>query len=315
MSRFVLSCLCAIALINLLLISPAFANNTPLISPKMLVEKQQRANTVVLEIQALNYYKLAHIPGSVHTNYASWLSTNTEGLRQMLPEEAPLASLIGGLGIDNESEVIIVPIGRGADDLASAARIYWTLYVAGLDHISILDGGLLAYFKAYGREELESGNKAVEAKSFKVQLRLSEITNMKKVDYFLNLGLGIIDARSPDEFNGNVAGSPLEKPGALPTAVNLPYDSLMNTRGNALLGAKALQALFEKAGAALEGPQLSYCHTGHRTALVWFVSHEILGNKEARLYDGSTLEWSTTPGSPLINRSAQALAIKQRPSE
>lgn len=304
MPRIIQSLFSLVLLISLSSISSA--SNTPLISPEVLVEKQKQANTVVLEIQPLNYYQQAHIPGSVHTDYADWRRTNAEGLREMLPEETKLTSLIGGLGIDNESEVIIIPIGRGAGDLAAAARIYWTLYVAGLDRLSILEGGLLAYFKVYGREELDSGNQAAKAKPFKVQRRLPEITTMKKVDYFLDLGLGIIDARSPDEFNGKVVGSPAEQPGALPTAVNLPYDNLMNAKDDALLDANALRALFEKAGAPLEGPQLSYCHTGHRTALVWFVSHEILGNKEARLYDGSTLEWSTIPGSPLINRSAQA---------
>jgi len=306
MPRFIQRCFSFILLISLSSISSVFASETALISPAMLVQKQQQANTVVLELQPLDYYLQAHIPGSVHTDYASWRRTNAEGLRKMLPEQPQLASLIGGLGIDNESEVIIVPIGRGAGDMAAAARVYWTLYVAGLEQLSILEGGLLAYFEAYGREDLESGNKPAEATPFEVQLRLAEITSMKKVDYFLDLELGIIDARSPDEFNGTVTGSPAEKPGAIPTAVNLPYDSLMNAKGDALLDAKALRTLFEAVGAPLEGPQLSYCHTGHRTALVWFVSHEILGNQEARLYDGSTLEWSTTPGSPLINRSAQA---------
>ncbi len=293
-------------LIGLTSISASFAADSAMISPETLVQKQQQANTVVLEIQPLNYYQQAHIPGSVHTNYADWRKTNADGIGQMLPDETQLALLIGSLGIDNDSDVVIVPIGRGAGDMAAAARIYWSLYVAGLEQLSILEGGLLAYFEAYGREELASGNQAVEAKHFEVQLRLAEITSMKKVDYFLDLELGIIDARSPDEFNGIVVGSPLEQPGAIPTAVNLPYDSLMNAKGDALLDSKALRVLFEEAGAPLKGPQLSYCHTGHRTALVWFVSHELLGNQEARLYDGSTLEWSATPGSPLINRSAQA---------
>lgn len=306
MPRLILSCISLIALVNLASFSPVFAADAALISPEMLVKKQQQANTVVLEIQPLNYYQQAHISGSFHTNYADWRVTNAVGLSEMLPEEAQLAILIGGLGIDNDTEVIVVPVGRSAGDMATAARIYWTLYVAGLDHLSILAGGLIAYTKVFGREALESGNPTVNAKPFEVRLRLSEITNMKKVDHFLELELGIIDARSFDEFNGILAGTAAEKPGAIPTAVHLPYDSLMNAKGNALLDANALKALFENAGANLNGPQLSYSHTGHRAALVWFVSHEILGNREARLYDGSTLEWSATPGSPLTNHSAIA---------
>lgn len=273
---------------------------TPLMSTDTLKERLGEDKLVILEIQPLPYYQQAHIPGSVHTDYAHWRLTDENGLRSMLPSTMKLEKLIGGLGIANQSEVVVVPIGRGAGDMAAAARIYWTLHVAGLESISILDGGLIAYFNAFGKEALAVGEaQAPEQKQFVAKLRSDEIMDIDKVSAYLEAGNQFVDARSPEEYTGKVAGSPSERPGALPGAINLPYDSLMNATNDGLLSTDKLQARFEKLGIPLSGEQVSYCHTGHRTSLVWFVTHEILGNQDARLYDGSTLEWSATKDRPL----------------
>ncbi len=273
---------------------------TPLISTETLKNRLGDENLVILEIQPLPYYQQAHIPGSVHTDYAHWRLSDENGLRSMLPSTIELEKLIGGLGIGNQTKVIVVPIGQGAGDMAAAARVYWTLYVAGLESISILDGGLIAYFNAFGKESLETGEpKIPEQQSFVAKLRTDEIMDIDKVSAYLEAGNSIVDARSPEEYTGKVSGSPTERPGALPGAINMPYDSLMNSKNAGLLSTDELRARFEQAGIPLSGEQVSYCHTGHRTSLVWFVTHEILGNQDARLYDGSTLEWSNTKDHPL----------------
>ncbi len=289
-----------ITLFLLTLLFGSAVSASPLISAQELKNKLGADDLVVVEIQPLNYYQKAHIPGSVHTDYANWRLTDNTGLGKMLPNTSQLEALIGGLGIDQQSEVVIVPIGRGAGDMAAAARIYWTLYVAGLERISILDGGLIAYFRAFGRDALAQGvADAISAKPFTAELRKDEIMSLDKVSEYLDKGYNIVDARSPDEYTGKVAGSPSERPGALPTAINLPYDMLMNKADESLLSKDQLRARFTQAGIPLDGEQVSYCHTGHRTSLLWFVAHEILGNKAARLYDGSTLEWSSTKDRPL----------------
>ncbi len=289
-------------LLIIMSITAQLALAAPLISPAELQQKLGQSNLVVIDFQPAQYFQQAHIPGAVNTDYAKWRSTNTDGLREMRPSDAQLNALIGGLGIDSNSDVVISPVGNGPGDMTAAARIYWTLYTAGLENLSILNGGLISYYKAYGQAGIAQGPESTEAKTFEVKTRFTEIMRIEKAARFIDMEFSIVDARSVEEYRGLVAGSPKERPGALPTAVNLPFDSMMNTSGTAIADADTLKQRFEAAKAPLEGPQMIYCHTGHRAALVWFVAHEILGNEQARLYDGSTLEWSSTPDYPLETR-------------
>jgi len=278
----------------------AQAGSSPLVDSAYLKSSMARSNVVVLETQALDYYKQAHIKGSVQTEYRQWRTTNDKGVREMLPDTAYLEKLIGGLGIDNQSEVIIVPMGRGAGDMAAAARIYWTLHVTGLDSISILNGGLIDYYNSYGDSVLANGLSSPTPKTFTAHMREDEMPDMDTVAKGMEDKIVLVDARSPDEYTGQVSAPPPERPGTLPGALNLPFSSLMQADGSRLQSADELRARYQASGIALDGDQIVYCHSGHRAALVWFVSHEVLGNQSARMYDGSMLEWSATADRPLV---------------
>ena len=91
-----------------------------------------------------------HIPGAVHSDYdkAGWRVTRNN-VPFMVPTTPELEKLIGDLGIDENSHVVVVPAGVNVLDFGSAARTYWTLKYAGVGNVSILDGGLAAW-KAAG---------------------------------------------------------------------------------------------------------------------------------------------------------------------
>ena len=101
---------------------------------------------------------------------------------------------------------------------------------------------------------------------------------------------------------GLLHGGGKERPGTIPDSVNLPYDWLTLNSGARFHTTDNLKRIYETVGLPLEGEQISFCHTGHRTALTWFVSHELLGNKKARLYDGSMAEWAVDPSLPMEQR-------------
>src|SRR5690348_13883754 len=129
---------------------PALAE--PLVSVEWLKQHQSDPSVVTIDVRSAidgggaEAYTRAHIPGAIHSDYdkAGWRVTRN-GVPFMLPTTAELEKLVGETGIDEDSHVVVVPAGVSATDFGAAARIYWTLKVAGHPSVSILDGGFAAW--------------------------------------------------------------------------------------------------------------------------------------------------------------------------
>ena len=129
-------------------------------------------------------YAKGHVPGAVHSDYdkAGWRVTRN-GVPFMLPTLPELEKLIGETGIDEDSRVVVVPAGVHATDFGSAARVYWTLKIAGHPAVSILDGGFAAWQAASYR--VESGRNPPSPKIFTAKLDarlLAEVAEVEKVE-------------------------------------------------------------------------------------------------------------------------------------
>jgi len=77
---------------------------------------------------------------------------DSDQLCYQLPPTAKIAKLIGDLGIDDKTHVVIYHHGKNALDMGSATRVYWTMKVLGHDNVSILNGGYLAYAAVKGNK-------------------------------------------------------------------------------------------------------------------------------------------------------------------
>ena len=132
--------------------SAAGAHAEALVSPAWLNSHLRDQNLVVLDIRSAidggkpETFAQGHIPGAVHSDYdkAGWRVTRNN-VPFMVPTTPELEKLIGDLGIDEDSHVVVVPAGVNVLDFGSAARTYWTLKFAGVRDVSILDGGLAAW--------------------------------------------------------------------------------------------------------------------------------------------------------------------------
>src|SRR6185295_14179906 len=127
----------------------------PLVTPQWLNEHIADTNLVVLDIRSAidgggaQAYAAGHIPKSVHSDYdkAGWRVTRNN-VPFMVPTVPELEKLIGDLGIDEDTHVVVVPAGVNVLDFGSAARTYWTLKYVGVKNLSILDGGIAAWRSA-----------------------------------------------------------------------------------------------------------------------------------------------------------------------
>ncbi len=252
-------------------------------------------------------YLRGHIPGAVWTNYLKdgWRSKDAGGTAGQLSPTPKLEKLIGGLGIDNATHVVVVPNGGKALDVGTGTRIYWTFKVLGHDNVSLLNGGMVAYTKAVDKASkkpvnpLEKGLKKVAAKTFKANLRKEMLITKADVKIAMTSGTALIDHRPNSQFVGVNRHRLAKRFGTIPGAKNLPENWITVNGGGTFRIKSELTKLYDAVGAKATGKQINFCNTGHWASLGWFVSHEIMGNKQSKMYDGSMLEWTADKSLPV----------------
>jgi thiosulfate/3-mercaptopyruvate sulfurtransferase len=255
------------------------------------------------------HYLQAHIPGAIYSDYLKdgWRIKDKNGTVGMLPPAGRLEKLIGGLGIANDSHVVVVAGGTSALDMGSATRIYWTFKVLGHDRVSVLDGGMAAYLRPRGKDKkpvnpLESGAVKRPLAIFKASWRPDLLASKQQVRQALGTGSVLVDNRPNNQYLGVNKSGLAKRYGTLPGARNLPENWVTVNGGGMFRDRATLEKLYAAAGVPTAGQQINFCNTGHWASLGWFVSHELLGNSEARLYDGSMVEWAADAAAPMERR-------------
>ena len=287
----------------LLAAAPAVAaDQQPLVSAAWLNGHLRDTNLVVLDIRSAidgskpETFAQGHIPGAVHSDYdkAGWRVTRNN-VPFMVPTTPELEKLIGDLGIDENSHVVVVPAGVSVLDFGSAARIYWTLKFAGVGNVSILDGGLAAW-KSAGLP-LATGAQAPSPAIFTATIDNSILALASEVETIEKSGgAALVDARPVSFFLGKEKAPASAAYGHIPGALNIDSAQFYDPATNRL---KPNAELATIAGEVPAGATVAYCNTGHWAATDWFVLHELLDRKQARLYAGSMVEWTSNASRPI----------------
>jgi thiosulfate/3-mercaptopyruvate sulfurtransferase len=315
----------AAAILLWALAAPAAAEAVqPLVSPQWLKDRLNDPKVVVLDIRSAidgggaEAYRKAHIPGAIHSDYdkAGWRVTR-DGVPFMLPTLAQLEKLIGETGIDEGDHVVVTPAGVHATDFGSAARVYWTLKVAGHPRVSILDGGFAAW-QAAGYP-VEVGVKPIAPKIFTATLNKKLLAEAPEVEAISRTAAGsgaqtssftvgraqastapatLLDGRPASFFAGKERAPSAKAYGHIPGAINLDSATFYDPATNRLRPKAELAAI---AQSIPSGPVVSYCNTGHWAATNWFVLSELLGRKDVTLYDGSMAEWTADSRRPVVS--------------
>jgi len=250
-------------------------------------------------------YLQGHIPCAVYTDYlkGGWRAA-VDGVPGQLSKPEDLAKLIGDLGIDNNTHVVIAHHGKNAVDLGSATRMYWTFKVLGHDVVSILNGGHLAY-AADEKNKLEKGNNKPDPKTFTASMRPEMMSSKEDVLAAIeNDSVALVDLRPQHQFVGINRHPKSKRHGTIPSAKNLPESWMTINGGGSFRNVSELEQLYSLAKLETGGEQINFCNTGHWASLGWFVSSELMGNKKATLYDGSMVEWSADENLPMDQQIA-----------
>jgi thiosulfate/3-mercaptopyruvate sulfurtransferase len=245
-----------------------------------------------------------HIPGALLFNAKTMRTErNVDGrkVKYLIPERAEFERFVRSAGIRAGKPIVLVPTGTGAAELDDALRAYWQFKVYGEDDLAVLDGGTAAWLvegRAFSTDAAPAAAGDWQAGPDRSARYLASSDDVAQA--IAGRRATLVDGRDVRQFHGLSKRDYVGDYGHLEGAKVFPPDLLTTSAGGAtrLMSAKTYAALLSAQGIDPQGAAITYCNSGHLAAGPWFVMSELLGNTQARLYDGSLHEW-TLQGRPL----------------
>ena len=233
-------------------------------------------------------YQKAHVPGAVYLHVNdSRIGVPAGGFRLPTVDEA--ARILGGLGIDPDTHVVIYDDAGGLH----ASRLFFTLEVFGHRKVSLLDGGIQAWQRA--KRPVTTEIPRVARTDYRPALRPELVANAEWVrDRLGDPAVALVDARTPAEYTGKDVRA--KRGGHIPGAVNIEWRR--NLRPDwTFKPVEELRALYLARGVTPDKTVVTYCQTHHRASHTYFVLR-LLGYSRLVGYDRSWIEWGNREDLP-----------------
>tara|TARA_Y100001934_G_C12285097_1_gene741923 strand:- start:183 stop:1031 length:849 start_codon:yes stop_codon:yes gene_type:complete len=247
--------------------------------------------TVLLNPQAgesgLSRYNDGHLPGAAFLDHLA-ISKQQASPMFMLPGEAELATAIGNLGIDNNSDVVIY----STDSIMWATRAWWVLRYAGHTRVRVLDGGRSGW-----QGKLDTNPYQYIPTTFEPNLTPAMIADKEEVLASINNGATCTINALPYSFYTGEADVPYARQGHITGSLSLSFDQMME--GEFVKSNASLEAAFDSYDKAHR--LITYCGGGIAATLTATCAR-LVGFEDVAVYDGSMSEWleaglPTTQGS------------------
>lgn len=268
------------------------SNQNLVLEPQEFVNQLNQDNLVLVDLSKPEIYTQAHIEGAVHMDYAS-IVRNEKPVFGLIPSEDQFSKALSKAGISPDSFVVAYDDEGGG----KAARLLWTLALAGHEKMALLDGGLHAWIS--DQLPVTSEIKPVAVTEYSVSFSHMEwSTDRRYIEENLNNDDAVIlDTRTPGEFAGTDKRA--ERAGHMPGAVNFDWQLGMDReRGMRLHPAEDLLYALDKLGVTPDKEIIVHCHSHHRSALT-FVMLRHIGFERVKGYPGSWSEWGNLTDTPV----------------
>jgi thiosulfate/3-mercaptopyruvate sulfurtransferase len=267
-----------------------------LVTPDWAEQNLDTDGVVFVEVdEDTTAYDAGHIPGAVKIN---WKTELQDPVIRDFVDRGAFEKLLSNKGIGNEDTVVLY----GGNNNWFAAYAYWYFKLYGHRDVRLLDGGRKKW-ELDGRP-LSTEEVSRPATSYTAQEQDTSIRAFRQEALEAIGTQNLVDVRSPDEFSGKILAPAhllqecAQRPGHIPTAVNVPWSKAANEDGTFKSDAE-LRALYGAAGLDASRPTIAYCRIGERSSHTWFVLHELLELSEVKNYDGSWTEYGSLVGAPI----------------
>jgi thiosulfate/3-mercaptopyruvate sulfurtransferase len=287
------------ALLAVALSVPAIAQDRfgPLIGPDALQAALDGSNApLVLDIRTGEVD--GTIPGAVAAPYGRFRGPSENPGQLLTP--AALTEVLQSLGVSADRPTVVAHQGANETDFGAAARVYWTLKSSGVSELAILNGGVGGW-QAAGLPMAEA---PATPEPSDIVVTAYDPRWLATEDDVLAVVEGeaeatLIDARTPEQYEGDAAHGAAARPGTIPGARNLVHSTWF-TGSTTEIDATAAPNLAAAAGLSGDDHLVSFCNTGHWAATNWFAMSELAGIEDVKLYPESMVGWSQA-GQPMEN--------------
>lgn len=244
-----------------------------------------------------------HIPGAISVDFAKIREARTvDGIKlvAMMPTKESFEKVMQAAGLEKGAPIVIASVGQSVESLDMATRLFFQLKYFGTDNVAVLNGGTNGWIAAGYPVSVEAiapktGNWTATAERSDI---LATTADVKKA--VSDRKSQLVDGRPVAQYYGLVKSPVVTAAGHVSGARSLPSETVSRATDGAqhFMTADAYRALFKQQGIEPTKASIAYCNTGHYASGVWFIAHEILQNKDAKLYAGSMNEW-THLGNPV----------------
>jgi len=240
---------------------------------------------------SINDYWSGHIPGAVYFNPEA-LRLSDHGIPGKLMPKEILALMLGEMGIDNKTQVVIY--AENSD--FKPTYLAWALEYLGHKKIKILDGGFNKWEsdkKPVTQDYPQIVPKKYEVEKIDTQIR----ADLKEVKESLDKkDIIILDVRPPEVYKGEKGN--WKRLGHIPKALNHFWE-LNITKEGTWKPKEELKKEYEDQGVTPDKKIIVSCGQGIMSAHAYFILKHILGYPNVKNYDGSFNEWSSYPDLPV----------------
>ena len=254
-------------------------NFKQLVDAEYLLSNRENDNLVVIDARggmleegALMYDKATVVDW---TDISLLGEFGGEELGKLLSKEN-YQQIFAKLGIKEGSEVLVYGFTMPDQGFGDEGRILYTFNYAGFNNVKIIDGGFKQVEALGFNKEYNPSEDRIDVSDV-VRVEGENNSNAIFTDELLSLvgnsNVQIIDTRLEVEYNGRVIYGE-NKAGHIPTAISIPFNSLVDKDGF-IKSREELEKYFEEKGLDKNKLQITYCTTGVRASYVAVILTEL----------------------------------------
>jgi len=277
----------SISLFNLLA-SDAF------ITPSQLKSSLNDTNLILIDVSKQELYNTSHIKSAIHANVEEFIDKNPLNTFPTIAEDETVQEALRKLGINNDSKIVIYS-HNSKEAIFDTSYLAFVLLYSGLEDISILDGGYMAW--VFENDLLVSSlTPDIKTGTITIKPKKHLIATTKDIQ---NSDVRILDARSHDDYYGVSRSDGVLGIGHIKGA-KCSNTATKFLKDNTIRSKSELNEIYV-AGHELNSNDeiIVYARDAVNASMEFFILYKCMGFKNTKLYEASLLEWGNNQKLPM----------------